>query len=76
MKKKLSELMPGQKAIVQEFTDNNTLLKLMEMGCTPGEVLVVDQIAPFGGPISIKVSGYSLSLRKNEAEHIEVVLVD
>jgi ferrous iron transport protein A len=40
----------------------------MEMGCVPGENIEVDQVAPFGDPISIKVSGYLLSLRLNEAE--------
>jgi ferrous iron transport protein A len=42
----------------------------MEMGCLPGEEISVEQIAPLGGPISIRVSGYSLSLRTNEADQI------
>jgi ferrous iron transport protein A len=42
----------------------------MEMGCIPGEVIKVEKIAPLGDPISISVSGYSLSLRLNEAEQI------
>jgi ferrous iron transport protein A len=73
---KLSELKPGQKAIIRNFTDNDTFLKLMEMGCVPGESIVLEQAAPFGGPISVKVSGYSLSLRRNEADHIEVETTD
>jgi Fe2+ transport system protein FeoA len=48
----------------------------MEMGCVPGENILVDQVAPFGDPISIKVSGYSLSLRLNEAEDIEVEIIN
>jgi Fe2+ transport system protein FeoA len=48
----------------------------MEMGCVPGESVLLEQIAPFGDPISVKISGYSLSLRINEAEHIEVELID
>jgi ferrous iron transport protein A len=42
----------------------------MEMGCIPGEAIMVEQIAPLGDPISITVAGYQLSLRKDEAESI------
>jgi ferrous iron transport protein A len=73
---KLSELKPGQRAVIKNFTNKETYLKLMEMGCVPGENIVLEQKAPFGDPISIKVSGYSLSLRLNEAEDIEVELID
>lgn len=69
---KLSELKPGQKAVIKSFTNTETYLKLMEMGCVPGESILIEQIAPFGDPISVKVSGYFLSLRLNEAEDIEV----
>lgn len=73
---KLSELKPGQKAVIKNFTNNETFLKLMEMGCVPGESIAMEQIAPFGDPISVKVSGYLLSLRKNEAEEIEVEIIN
>ena len=73
---RLSELKPGQKALISHFENNEILLKLMEMGCVPGERLVVEQVAPLGDPISINVSGYSLSLRLNEAENIMVEIID
>jgi len=73
---KLSELKPGQRAVIKNFTNGETYLKLMEMGCVPGENIIVEQKAPFGDPISIKVSGYSLSLRLNEAEDINVEIID
>jgi ferrous iron transport protein A len=44
----------------------------MEMGCLPGETVVVEQVAPLGGPMNIRVAGYLLSLRRDEAGHIEV----
>ena len=75
-KKKLSDLRPGQKAIITQFNNNEIFLKLMEMGCLPGEKIVIEQVAPLGGPISVNVSGYSLSLRLNEAEQIIVELID
>lgn len=68
--KKLSELKTGEKGIIESFSSNDIFLKLMEMGCLPGERVSVDLIAPLGDPISVHVAGYSLSLRLNEAEHI------
>ncbi|MDP9081377.1 MAG: ferrous iron transport protein A [Bacteroidota bacterium] len=66
----LSELVPGQIGIVKEFTDLEMSVKLMEMGCLPGEPITVSRIAPMGDPIAINVSGYQLSLRKFEASTI------
>lgn len=64
---KLTDLKPGEKGIIKQFENDDLQIKLMEMGCIPGEVVLVEQRAPMGGPISIKISGYSLSLRRNEA---------
>ncbi|MFO0414812.1 MAG: ferrous iron transport protein A [Bacteroidota bacterium] len=70
--KKLSALKPGTRAIIQKIEDPESHLKLMEMGCLPGEEVVVYRIAPLGDPLSIRVSGYNLSLRKEEAEAVWV----
>ena len=70
--KRLSELRPGSTARILSFENNDLFLKLMEMGCVPGERVKVVQVAPLGDPISIIVSGYSLSLRLNEADNIFV----
>ncbi|SDZ74739.1 ferrous iron transport protein A [Arachidicoccus rhizosphaerae] len=70
--KKLSEIRVGKAVIIKEFSSNEIFIKLMEMGCIPGEIIKVEQIAPLGDPISISVVGYSLSLRINEAENILV----
>lgn len=72
MKKKLSEMKVGRNAVITEFESDEIFLKLMEMGCIPGETVKVDQIAPLGDPISIVVAGYRLSLRLDEAEMIWV----
>jgi ferrous iron transport protein A len=58
--------------IIKSFENDDIFLKLMEMGCVPGEIIRIDHIAPLGDPISITVSGYNLSLRLNEAENIWV----
>jgi ferrous iron transport protein A len=66
----LSQLLPGEFGIVKEFTDLEMSVKLMEMGCLPGEEISVSRIAPLGDPIAVNVSGYQLSLRKFEASTI------
>ena len=69
---KLSQLDPGQSGIIKEFTDLEMSVKLMEMGCLPGEPIHVERVAPFGDPMAITVSGYQLSLRKLEASTIRL----
>jgi ferrous iron transport protein A len=68
--KRLSELGAGSVARIHSFEKNDLFLKLMEMGCVPGEMIKVEQIAPLGDPIAISVAGYNLSLRLDEAENI------
>ena len=72
MYKKLSEIKIGKRVIIRAFETDEIFLKLMEMGCVPGEMVTVEKIAPFKDPISISVAGYNLSLRLDEAEHILV----
>ncbi len=68
----LSELKKGQKGIIDSFTDYELSLKLLEMGCIPGEIIEVIRIAPLGDPIAISVAGYMLSLRKAEAATVRI----
>lgn len=68
--RKLSELKIGESGVIHSFENDDIFLKLMEMGCIPGELIIVEQIAPLGDPISISVAGYQLSLRVNEADSI------
>ena len=72
MVKRLSEVGVGKQVTIRHFEKDDIFLKLMEMGCVPGETIQVDKIAPLGDPISILVAGYHLSLRLNEAENIWV----
>lgn len=67
---KLSELKTGESGRIKGFQSSELELKLMEMGCIPGELVIVEKVAPLGDPISIRVSGYSLSLRMDEANQI------
>lgn len=70
--KKLSQVKQGRTVKIVSFDNSDLLLKLMEMGCLPGEKVKIDQVAPLGDPISIAVAGYSLSLRLSEADGILV----
>jgi DtxR family Mn-dependent transcriptional regulator len=70
---KLKDLKPGQKGIVIKVKTRGEINKrIVEMGVTPGSVIEVERIAPLGDPIDIKVKGYHLSLRKEEAAGIDI----
>lgn len=68
----LTQLKKGERGVVSRILDEALMASLMEMGCLPGEVLEVCQIAPLSGPVAIKVSGYKLSIRKSDAAAIMV----
>lgn len=69
----LAKLSVGQEAKVTKINGNSVVTKrLMEMGVIPGVSIKVVKTAPFGDPIEVRVRGYSLAMRKNEAETIEV----
>lgn len=73
---RLSQLKPGQKAVIKDFDNEEIHLKLMEMGCLPGESITIEQKAPLGDPVSISIAGYTLSLRLSEADLIIVNTID
>lgn len=69
----LKDLNPGQKGKVLKINvRGETNKRIVEMGVTPGAVVEVERVAPLGDPIDIKVKGYHLSLRKEEADGIEI----
>lgn len=68
--KLLSDLRIGEQGIIKRFNDDFIALKLMEMGCLPGESVTLERVAPMGDPLAVNVSGCSLSLRKSEASKV------
>ena len=66
----IAKLKKGQKAVIKSFTNKTLSSKLIEMGCLPGTEVILTHHAPFGDPIAIKVSGYTLSMRREEAATI------
>lgn len=70
---KLSELCPGKRGRIAFVSGQGAIRKrLLEMGMTSDTRLEVVRIAPMGDPMQIKIRGYNLSLRKSEAENVEV----
>jgi ferrous iron transport protein A len=71
----LADLKKGQKARVKDFTDTALSSKLIEMGCLPGESIILSKVAPLGCPLAITIAGYELSLRREEAASVLIELV-
>lgn len=66
----------GEKAIITHVDLDKIPMKLLEMGCLPGNELEVIQIAPFGDPIYLNVNnGSHLAIRMETAHEIEVELI-
>ena len=73
---KLASLSPGTKAKVHSLASSNaSMARLRELGILPGTRIQLLRVAPLGDPIEISVRGSLLSLRKQEAELIDVVPV-
>lgn len=71
--RRLSELVPGDRGKVLKVAgDADAARRLMEMGLMRGTTVEVVRQAPLGDPLEVKVRGFMLTLRRAEAEHIEV----
>lgn len=69
----LTELAEGREARVTAVNGEGRVTnRLLEMGVVPGATVSVVKFAPFGDPIQVRVKGYSLAMRRSEAEMIEV----
>ncbi|MFM7053416.1 MAG: ferrous iron transport protein A [Bacteroidota bacterium] len=68
----LATVLVGQAAYIESFTDEFVELKMLEMGVVPGELVVVERIAPAGDPIALRISDSLIGVRKEEASKIQV----
>jgi len=69
----LTSLKKGQKGRIKQVTGNGSIKqRLLKMGLVPGETVQIEKIAPLGSPIDVRIKGYHLSLRKEEANCVEV----
>lgn len=71
----LDFLKKSQKGTIIAINAEKVPLKLIEMGCLPGNIVEVLQIAPLQDPIYIKVNDSFLSIRKDLAKEIDVELI-
>lgn len=62
----------GRATVVKLHGEGAVRRRIMDMGVTKGAELYVRKVAPLGDPIEINVRGYELSVRKSDAEMIEV----
>ncbi len=76
MQTTISNLKKGQKAIIKDFDIDIVPLKLLEMGCLPGNVVELLQIAPFGDPLYLNINGSHLAIRLETANEIEVAILN
>ena len=75
MQTTISHLKKGEKGIIREFDVEAIPLKLLEMGCLPGNVVELLQIAPFGDPLYLNINGCHLAIRLETANEIEVDVI-
>lgn len=70
----LSDLKIGEKAIIIDVNIDEIPLKLLEMGCLPGNEVQLIQIAPFGDPFYFNVNDSHVAIRKETASEVTVRL--
>ncbi len=71
--KTLKDVKVGQSAVVARLRGEGAVRRrIMDMGLTKGTEVYVRKVAPLGDPMELNVRGYELSVRKADAERIEV----
>jgi ferrous iron transport protein A len=68
----IHSLKKGEKAIIKDFDIDAIPLKLLEMGCLPGNEVELLQVAPFGDPLYLNINGSHVAIRIETASQIEV----
>ncbi|MEG0371155.1 MAG: ferrous iron transport protein A [Clostridium sp.] len=69
----LKDMELGQEGIVKKINViGPTKRRIMDMGITKGASISIRKVAPLGDPIEVTIRGYELSIRKTDAQYIEV----
>jgi len=71
----IATLKKGEKGIIQEFDIDAIPLKLIEMGCLPGNTVELVQYAPFHDPLYININDSFVAIRKETAVHISIKIL-
>jgi ferrous iron transport protein A len=72
----LADLKRGQQGIIKDVSSIYVPLKLLEMGCLPGNSVELVQVAPFADPMYLNINGSHLAIRKETAIHILIETVN
>ncbi|MBQ7792676.1 MAG: ferrous iron transport protein A [Clostridia bacterium] len=73
----LNELKPGKSAVVLAVNGEGALRRrLLDMGLTPKTRLFMRKVAPLGDPMEIKLRGYELTLRLEDATKIDIMEIE
>ncbi|MFV8333245.1 FeoA family protein [Flavobacterium sp. XS2P14] len=75
MQTTIHSLKKGEKAIIKDFDIDIVPLKLLEMGCLPGNRVELLQVAPFGDPLYLNINGSHVAIRVETAREIEVEIL-
>lgn len=75
MQTTIANLKKGEKGIIKDFDADVIPLKLLEMGCLPGNTVKLLQIAPFGDPLYLDINGSHLAIRMETAREIEIDII-
>ena len=68
----ISDLKKGESAVITDSSSNDIPLKLLEMGCLPGNEVKLLQLAPFSDPMYLNVNDSFLAIRKETASLIVI----
>ena len=69
----IADLKKGERGIITDISSDGIPLKLLEMGCLPGNEVLLLQLAPFEDPLYLNVNGCHLAIRKDIAS---LILID
>ncbi|MFI1744880.1 MULTISPECIES: FeoA family protein [Thalassobellus] len=76
MQDTLANLNRGERAIITDVSSIHIPLKLLEMGCLPGNPVELVQLAPFQDPMYLNINGSHVAIRKETAIHILIEKAD
>ncbi len=69
----VKELRIGESAkVLKLYGEGAVKRRIMDMGITKGTLVTLRKVAPLGDPLELRVRGYELSIRKSDAELIEI----
>ncbi|ESU24284.1 feoA protein [Flavobacterium enshiense DK69] len=72
----LAQLQRKQKAVIRDFNVDEIPLKLIEMGCLPGNEVTLLQVAPFGDPLYVTVNDSHVAIRLETAKEICIEIIE